>query len=469
MMFKSVWSGIKSATKSVVDTLRFSKATNWFGTNEIPVKWGNHSYNHLVKLGMKNPIARRAIKFIGDSMADIELQLVSVNEDGETEEIGEHPALDILRSPGGIGNNRYTKEWLFKGFVWAMMGGGEFWIRSISPDGGMNAGQPQKLRLYDSSDFMEFLTDRTTGFVEGYRLREERPNLHTTTIEGDTDEILHAFNYNPLNKFRGFSILYSVMRQLELISEGEDWNKAIAESKGQIPGFFKPTGLDAGQQLDKTTRQQAQEQVDEHINNSRKGNKWHVLGGAYDPVERNVSPQDAEWLEGSQYFGRLVSTGIGIDPVLIGDDSAKSYNNYITALLVAYVGTILPLFGFFLSALNRWYIPKFFGDERVRLTYDPMEITALEEQNLQKIERVQKAVGGPIFTPDEGRQIVDYDKLGVDELLLKFNVQTHSQLFQNQEIDGEIDNITGVGDVSEEEAEKQIKAILNGSTSNGHT
>ena len=463
-MIKAIWNGIKNAGRAFKETIRFSNATNWFGTQDLGVNWGKRSHTKLVKLAIQNPIARRAIDFIGDNLSDIDLSLVRVGEDGETEDIGEHPLLELLRKPGGVENHRYTKEWLFKGFVWSIMGGGEFWLRTISPDGGLNEGKPQKLRLYDQSDFMEFLTDRETGFVEGYRLREERPNLHSKVIEGDTNEILHAFNYNPLNKFRGLSILFSVMRQLELIRDSEDWNKAIAESRGQVPGFMKPVGLGPTQQLDRDTRNQAQSQVDEHINNSRANNRWHVLSGAYEPIERNITPKDAEWITGSKYFGRLISTGIGIDPVLLGDDAAKSYNNYSTANLIAHVATIIPMLGFILGSLNRWYVPKWFGDSEAKhkITFDPMQIRALEEANLQKIERIVKAVNGPILTPDDARQIINYDTVGADELLMPFNVQTHTQLFEEEEIQGNVASIQRMGEKSEKIVDDTIKKILNG-------
>jgi phage portal protein BeeE len=460
-MIKGLWNNIKSAGRAIKETLRFSTAARWFTTSGTTVSWENSSYTQLVKLAMRNPIARRAIDFIGDNLANIDLQLVRVDDEGETEDIGEHPLLELLRRPGGKDNSRYTKEWLFKGFVWALMGGGEFWLRAIGPDMGPNAGEPRRLWIYDASDFMEFLVERDTGFVTGYRLREDRPNLQSRTIEGDTSEILHAFNFNPQNKFRGLSILHSVFRQLQLIENAEDWNKAIAESKGQVPGFFKPTGLDGDQQLSPATRQQAQDQVDEHVNNSREGHKWQVLSGAYEPIERNITPKEAEWIEGSKHWGRLISTGIGIDPVLLGDESAKTYNNFSTAFLIAHISTILPMFNFVLSALNRWYVPKWApSDEKWMLTFDPMEIDALEEQNLQKIERIVKAVNGPILSPDEGRQIVNYDTVGADSLLVPINIQTHNQLFEEEQIDGQIDNIQSIGKNRDEVIEQQIKDIL---------
>ena len=466
-MLKAFGSALSNAWRSVKETLRLSTASDWFsyGTTQWGTDWSQASYNKMVKLASRNPVARRAIDFIGENLANIELKVQKVDDEGETEDLGEHPILELLRKPAGPSNYRYTKEWLFKGMVWAMMGGGEYWLRSISPEGGLNQGQPRMLKLYDQSDFMDFKTDQD-GFVSGYRLREERPNHMSKTVEGDTEEILHAFNYNPKNKFRGLAILYSVLRQLDMIEDADEWNKAISQSKGQVPGFFQPEGLDPTQTLNPDTRRQAQEQIDEHINNSRKGNKWHVLSGAYKPIDRNITPKDANWIEGSKYFGRLVSTGIGIDPVLLGDNAAQTYDNYRTALLIAYTTTILPLLDFILSSLNRWLTPKFAdGDNRVQLSYDPMQIDALEEANLKKIARIVEAVGGPVLTPDEGRQIIGYDTVNADALLWKFNVQTHRDIFSNVDIDSGVENLQSIRELDDDQMQKELDRILGNTVS----
>jgi HK97 family phage portal protein len=428
-----------------------------FGFN---VSYGNKNFSNLTDLAVKNPLSRRAIDFIADNLANIPLKLVEVSDDGEEEQIGSHPILDLLSRPGGPNNDRYTKEWLFTGKVWSMMGGGEYWLRGVSPDSGSNEGMPRKLQLFDRSDFNHFITDGQ-GFVSGYDLNLEQP-YGSKNIQGDTEEILHSFNYHPKRKERGLPILLSVLRALSIMEDNDNWNKNISENRGQVPGFLMPRGLDPGDQIGPQDRDQAQEQVDEQINQGRKGHKWTVLGGAFEPINNNITPKEASFLKSMKYYGRLVVTGLGVDPSLLGDNSAQTYDNYSTALIIAYTTRIIPMLEFFLSDLNRWLVPKFEDDNQtLRLTFDPMRIDALREAMLEKIEALTNATDAPILTPDDARKILGYKPIGADSLVVPMNVQPHEQLFGGPDSDINI-NMSELDTKSDEDIMEEIERIANG-------
>jgi len=466
-MLKALWNSFKNAGTAFKQTLQLSSATNWF-YRDVDTTFGGASYRNLTQLAIRNPLARRAIDFIAENIASIELELVEVNEEGEKENIAEHPILDLLNNPDGDAN-RHTKEWLFSGMVWALMGGGEYWLRGVSPEMGPNEGMPKRLQLFSRRHFNHFLYDGE-GFVQGYNLTLERAGWGSKNIDSDVEETHHAFTYHPLRQDRGLPILLSVLRQMDIIEDSDEWNKAISGSKGQMPGFFRPTGMEGGQQLDPTTREQAQEQVDKQVNNARKGNKWLVLSGAYEPVDRSITPKEASWIESSKYFGRLIATGIGIDPSLLGDDSAQTYDNFRTALFVAWTTRIIPMFLFILNGMNRHLVPKFEDEgQTLQLGFDPMRIDAVEEALLQKIERLVEATNSPVLTPDEARQILGYDTKDIDSLIMPLNVQPHERIMPE---DVDIPN-TGEGTrhFSNEEIEQDIKKILNGTyqTNGFHT
>lgn len=436
-MFKAFTNALSNSWKAFKQTIRVEasdenyRGVGVYGLGDAFNEWTSGSFNELVEAAVSNPIARRSIDFVADNMASVPLKLVEVGEDGETEQVGEHPVLDLLSRPGGPDNLRYTREWLFSGMVWSLMGGGEYWLRGVSPDNGVNEGVPRRLQLFDRSEFVRFIYDNNR-IIEGYRLSMDRAGRHGVPVTGDTSEILHSFLYNPKRKERGLPILLSVMRQLDLMEDADSWNKTIAENRGNVPGFMVPTGLDATEQLTREQVEQAQERLNEEMSSARSGNQWKVLSGAYEPKERGITPQEASFIESSQYFGRLVSTGIGVDPSLVGDNSAQTYDNYRTALWVAFTTRILPLLDFNLSSLNRWLMPKFEEEgQTLRLTYDPLEIDAVTEMLLAKVESLTEATQSPILTPNEARQLIEFDELegeAMDELLLKIGKQRHTNL-----------------------------------------
>lgn len=465
-MFKALGSAISTGWNAFKSTLKehggyFSDLHVW-GSGSYFGGWSSHSFNQMVKKAAENPIARRSIDFIGDNMAGIPLKLVEVQDDGSTEQVGQHPVLDLLRRPGGPGNKRYTRDWLFKGFVWSLVGGGEWWLRGLAPDNGVNAGQPRKLQLFDRSEFMEFGFDEQ-GLINGYRLRMNREGRRGKIIETDTEETLHAFTYNPLRKERGMPILLSIMRQLELMEDADEWNKSVSENKGQVPGFMQPVGLDPTEQLSSEQVEEAQQRLDEEVNSARAGNSWKILSGAYEPKKRGITPEEAKWIESSKYFGRLIATALGVDPSLIGDDSAQTYENYRVALFVAFTTRIIPLLEFNLSSLNRWLVPKFEEEgQTLRLTFDPLEIDAIVEMLLAKIESLVQATNSPILTPDEARQLIEFDAFDEEvttDLLVKIGKQPHSAMSSGSL---DVDEAPVGGDGATREASENMVRILDG-------
>lgn len=467
-MFKAFTDAVSNGWETFKKTITLEWSDSWlggggyYGTGDTFTGWSSASFNKMVEAAVQNPLSRRAIDFIGDNMASIPLKLVEVGEDGETEEVGEHPVLELLRRPGGPDNLRYTRDWLFKGFVWSLMGGGEYWLRGLAPDNGINAGVPRRLQLFDRSEFRRFSFDQQ-GFINGYKLQMNRAGRHGKKIEADTEEMLHAFTYNPKRKERGLPILLSIMRQLDLMEDADEWNKTISENRGQIPGFMVPVGLDPTEQLTPENVEEAQERLNEEIGEARKGHAWKVLSGAYEPKERGITPKEASWIESSRYFGRLVATGLGVDPSLIGDNAAQTYDNYRTALFIAFTTRIIPLLEFNLSSLNRWLVPKFEDEgQTLRLTFDPLEIDAIVEMLLAKVESLTKATGTPIMSPNEARQLIEFDQMDDDilnELILKVGQQPHSAV---SSVNTDVDTGPGIpsGDGAKEKAAEELIRIV---------
>jgi phage portal protein BeeE len=446
-MIKAFTDAITGGWKALKQTITLSSSDGFFGnfgyygTGDAFSGWSSQSYRKMVEKAAMNPIARRSIDFIGDNLASIPLKLVEVQEDGTTEEQGEHPVLDLLRRPGGPDNLRYTKDWLFKGFTWCLMGGGEFWLRGLAPENGINAGTPRKLELFDRSEFERFIFENRTRMISGYRFNMRRAGRTGEAVETSTEETLHAFTFNPLRKERGLPILLSVMRQLDLMEDADEWNKTVSENKGQIPGFMIPNGLDPTDQLTKQQVKSAQERMNDEMDDARTGRAWKVLSGSFSPKERGITPEEASFIESSKFFGRLIATGLGVDPSLVGDSSSQTYDNYRTALFVAYTTMIIPLLEFCLSALNRHLVPKFEeGGQRLRLTFDPLEIDAIVNVLLAKIESLVEATGGPILAPNEARRLIEFDQFdesAMDELIMKLNKQPHSS-FGGADLDVEM-------------------------------
>jgi hypothetical protein len=197
-----------------------------------------------------------------------------------------------------------------------------------------------------------------------------------------------------------------------------------------------PEGLEPGEQLPQSVVDDAQERYNNRIRSVREENGYLVMSGAYTAESSAVAPREAEFLEMLRYDGKLTTVGLGIDPVLLGEDSAKTYDNYRTALRVALVVSILPIVNMALEGLNRWAIPKYSRRRSVRdarLMLQTKNIPALQEDETARVERIVNAISGTLLSPDEGRAELGLEPKGADSLLVKFNVQPLENILRNMD------------------------------------
>lgn len=398
-----------SAEKAITTIRGLSTFSGFFG--DLSADWDSATYKNLAKKGYRNPYVYRAIDFVSSALAEIPLLLRRQTSGGDFETIDDHPALDLIDRP----NERMTRTDLFRAMVGHWYFGGEVAISTGDVLTGERAGTPVKMNLHRPDRFRNFITDRRdriTGF------RYTLPNG-----EGDdftTDEMTRILNWHPLKDNHGFPVVQAAFMSVQLQEAGINWNMSTFQNKGRIPGFFKFTGRgEMGDTKFRRLKEETQEQYREDARQARPG----VLDADWDWMEVGQRAKDADWLDQNRLEGVRIAIALGIDPALLGDATHKTYSNFRTALRAAYLLNVLPTLRNFLDTLNVWLLPKFPQGENLEFWVDEDSIKALEEDQAEKMQRLQAAVEGSIFSPDEAREKLGEDPRGgaADRLYSAFN------------------------------------------------
>lgn len=397
------WRAAKATYKSV----SFSSTSSGGYFDTFRANFAHEGYRSMAKLAVRNPIARRAIDYISTNMASIAENLrVGIDEDGERVDItGDHPWAELQRDP----HPQYNFRWFLEGMVWQWMLAGEWWLWPYVREQGPGAGVPARLHLFRERDFNGFETDDRTGMVEGYDL--DLPSGENR--EFPAEEVVHAFNYNPLDSYgthageRGLPVLYAAIREIQTQQASSQWNYSIAKSGGRPPVYMMPKGLDAGQQISPEQQERAQESIDEQWREVSEDSKPYVTSGLFEIIEAAISPEDASISDMDQRMQEKVAIGLGIPPIVLGSMEGATFSNLEWAQYIAHTQRILPMLDRFLAELNQGVMPMYAAaDDRFEdayLYYDRRQIDALDVQTAAKADRDATLVQAGIASRDEVR------------------------------------------------------------------
>jgi HK97 family phage portal protein len=411
-------------------------------------RWGAWGYRRLCELAMSNPHARRGLQLITQNIASVPLQVQ--RRDGNEWEASEEDAerVALFERP----NDRTSRRRFFEKIVVALHCGGEFWLEKRGPSTGPNAGEVRSLRVILPDEFVGFNRNRQTGEVEGYRFSSR---ITGQMYERTTEEVLHVRMFNPVKPERGMAILTAGMA-LQQMQAAQEWNTNIAKGGGRVPGYWVPnaqafeSGSGQAPILSPEQIQSAQEDFDKRSRERAAANLDMFLTGAFERQKGDVTPKDADWIEGQKLAIRQIATLLGVSPTLLGDEKAGSLtdsgvNSEVRALMML---TVLPLLEWLLAEISSFVLP-----EGQRFYYDRDQIESLQKDVNALWRRYGDAFALGIIDRDEARVALGYEA----------EAESSRGSPDRQEDQGEEqDEVVGDGEAARSVPQLQLDGLLNG-------
>lgn len=378
----------------------------------------------------QSPPVFRAINIIASAVAGIPWQLFSRkgakgvsrpgmlmgrDRKGHTphgEQIDAHPLLDLMQRPND------TQGWgkFIEAYVSYLYIAGNSYVWANQPPRG---GAPAELWTI-RPDRMRVVPDEK-AFVSGYTYE-----VNGKSISFDRASVLHTKTFAALDDWYGMSPLVVAARAIDIRNSGGDWNLAMLQNSGRVPGFFVTT-----EKLGDTQFERMREQLIERYSGARNVGIPGLLEEGLGWVEAGKTPRDMDWLNLSREQGRDIAMTLGVPSELLGDSSNKTFSNYQEARASLYTETVLPLMDMIRDELNRWLTPMY-GASAYYLDYDKEDIEALQEERGKLYQWVSKA---SFLTINEQRDILGYpERPEGDVIVVNLNMAPLDEVVAGTEV-----------------------------------
>lgn len=358
----------------------------------------------------------RSIELIAKSFTQVALE---VDTGGEWTD--EHDLIDILKRP----SRRDPAMTFFEEAArWAEIMGEWQWEMVPARNGAI--GELFRLRSHlvrvvpgDDGMVGGYIYDKEENGVDVVEYGAQVPGEPTTTGDGEQSIALAGRYASPVDDYYGMGPLRAAKD--DIISEyyGVRYDHRFFRNGGRpdvVLGFKNK--LDADQRRENKEEWQDFKGVDN-------AHRAAVIDGAPDVTLLSQNQKDVEYLEGRRLSREGQCAAFGVPPVLVGDLTRATYSNYEVAEYIFWKTTMLPKLEFFATWANFVLLP-YYPDVK-ELAFGIKEISALQQAEGWRSERIRGEVAGGLLTPNEGRELLDREPLDDEENADKLWMPTKSR------------------------------------------
>jgi HK97 family phage portal protein len=356
-------------------------------SGEGRTQWSEKSYAALAREGfMRNPIAHRAIRLVGEAAASVPWMLTI---DGREEP--DHESLALLAGP----NARQSGAEFFEAlFGQLMISGNAFLlpVRSGTRLAELHLLRPDRVRILEGADgWPETLEYRLAGRVRRY------PML------GD-DAVLHLKLFHPLDDHGGYPPLSAATTALDLFNSASAWNRALIDNSARPSGALVYQPKEGGN-LSPDQYERLKAELTEGYSGPARAGRPMLLEGGLDWKTMGLSPREMDFVEAKNGAARDIALALGVPPMLLGLPGDNTYANYAEANRAFWRLTILPLLARTAASLSGW-LSGIYGEALV-LGHDLDQVPGLSLER----DALWARVGAAAFLSDEEkREAVGYGK-----------------------------------------------------------
>ena len=346
----------------------------------------------------KNTLIYAAINYRATAISEARLVVQDVNQDGDEEELENHPLKQLLYSP----NSAMTEEQFWQvAEINLLIAGFSAWEIEFS-----NGGQP--LALWPMrSDWCQFYR----GVGQPIRAVRYQP-YGLPPVDIPIEKILLFQYYDPI---------YPLLKGLSPLAVALNVVEVDNFATGFLNDFMKngamPTGLlTTDQVITRTDADDLSERWSEKHGGAENWSKPAVLGKGV--TYQNTGAQFSPGFDFSKLDGRdeaRMCMAIGVEPILIGAQvglQASTYSNYEEARKAFYQARIAPEWRYLASEIREQLLPLYeTASSKFTIVFDSSSVAALQEDMQLKWQRATQAWQSNLLTLDEARGELGKDPL----------------------------------------------------------
>jgi HK97 family phage portal protein len=343
------------------------------------------SYDTLARDGyISNPVVRRAVQMICDSLATAPLIISQHDERLDNS----HPLVRMLAMPNPASSGSGFREALAS---YLLLHGNAFVELVEGADGlpeELYALRPERINIV--AGVSGWPAYYTYG-VDGQSVRFE-----VDSLSGRSD-LLHLKNFHPLDDHFGSGLLDAAESAIESHNAAARWALALLENAARPSGALTFEGSDGANSLNNEQFTRLKAEMAEHFSGSSNAGRPLLLEGGLKWQPLSLSPTDMDFINGKHASARDIALAFGVPPMLLGIPGDATYANYQEANRALWRLTILPLARKIFDGLAHWLEPYW---DHLHISIDLDSVPALAADR----ERLWRQVTSAEFLTDDERR-----------------------------------------------------------------
>lgn len=248
--------------------------------------------------------------------------------------------------------------------------------------------------------------------IKGYIVKDERLSSF------DASEVKHIKNFNPIgNSYDRLYGLSTIRTAYNAVITGKNqWeaNASILKNRGIMGILTTKTGV----RVDEATKKEMDAKFKERYGGAKNFGSPMLASGDLSFVPMGMSPADLKLIELGIIPLRALCNVYGVDSSLLNDPENKTYSNRKEAEKAMWDNAIIPILRDIEAALNTWLVPSYNKQDgkTYKIEFCLDDVKALQVDLTEMANRVKTLIEAGVYSQNEGREIMGYDKLDIPEM-----------------------------------------------------
>jgi len=335
------------------------------------------------------------VKARSNDVATIKLHLFKVKsrEKRETEEVFDHDVLSLLHS---VNPFMTFRDLVFNTQANKDLAGEAFWLLVRNAQNNIIGIWPLR------PDWIVVKTD-SKEFIKGYEYRVPSGK----PIPFDIDDIIHFKNFNPLDPYRGLSIIKAAAATIDTETFSEEYNRKFFENEALPTSILSTEQKLSDQQMARMKAEWKNE-----YGGIKKSHKMAILEGGLELKPFQLSQKEMDFLEGQKFTRDKIFALFQTPKTVLGMTEDVTVSNAEATNFIFSQRVVKPEMEMFRDVLNEFLLPKFKDGDNLFFTFDD----PVPENQEAKINELKGLFSVGALSPNEARQMFGLDQIDDDSM-----------------------------------------------------